>query len=128
MPDKLKVLVLNASLKHGPETSNTGEVANMLLKYMRNGSKIESETIRLADKNIPVGLGYKETEDDEWPTIVEKIVGANIVIFATPIWWGQRSSLMQRIIESLDPSFDNVVEFRDASWWNDKVYKQLNDD
>jgi uncharacterized protein YecE (DUF72 family) len=33
--------------------------------------------------------------------------------------------MLQRIIEILDPSFDNVVEFRDASWWDEKVYKQL---
>src|SRR3989344_1192288 len=59
----LKVLVLNASLKHEPGISNTGELAQKVL---------------------------------------ENIKAADILIFATPIWWGGRSSLMQRIIERLD--------------------------
>jgi uncharacterized protein YecE (DUF72 family) len=32
---------------------------------------------------------------------------------------------LQRIIESMDTSFVNVVEFRHRSWWNKKVYQQL---
>ncbi len=32
---------------------------------------------------------------------------------------------MNRIITQLDPSFDNVLEFRDESWWNKKVYNKL---
>ncbi len=99
----LKALVLNASLKHKNNTqpSNTEEVAQMVLDNMREYS-VEGEIIRLADKNIPVGLGFRESADDEWPSIVEKIKAADIVIFATPIWWGGRSSLMQRVIERMD--------------------------
>lgn len=102
---ELKVLVLNASLKHVNDKapSNTEEVAQEVLDNMPG--KISSEIVRLADKNIPLGLGFKESDDDEWPSISEKIIAADIVIFATPIWWGQRSSLMQRIIERMD-AFD----------------------
>lgn len=104
--ETLNVLVLNASLKHrGKGLSNTGEVAELVIKHMKSHSKINSEIVRLADKNIPVGLGFRESEDDEWPAIVEKIKKADIVLFASPIWWGQRSSLMQRIIERMD-AFD----------------------
>jgi multimeric flavodoxin WrbA len=100
---ELKVVVLNASLKHkGKGVSNTEELAQLVLDNMAAKGKINSEIIRLADKNIPVGLGFKESPDDEWPDIVTKIKQADIVIFATPIWWGGRSSLMQRIIERMD--------------------------
>jgi multimeric flavodoxin WrbA len=34
--------------------------------------------------------------------MVEKIKRADVVIFATPVWWGGRSSLMQRVIERFD--------------------------
>jgi len=108
---KLNVLVLNASLKHaGGEVSNTEEVAQMVIKNMEDLKQvtIHSEIIRLADKNIPVGLGFDEGGGDEWPSIVAKIRKADIVIFATPIWWGGRSSLMQRVIERLD-AFDEEV-------------------
>ncbi len=106
MPDReqeLAVLVLNASLKHNDGgISNTEELAGLVLENMAEHGKIISEIIRLADKNIPVGLSYKESNDDDWPKIVEKIKVADIIIFATPIWWGGRSSLMQRIIERMD--------------------------
>ncbi len=111
MQNELNVLVLNASLKHqGGEVSNTEEVAQMLIKNMEDlkQATIRSEIVRLADKNIPVGLGFNEGDGDEWPAIVDKIRKANIVIFATPIWWGGRSSLMQRVIERLD-AFDEEV-------------------
>ncbi len=101
----LNVLVLNASLKHGPDISSTEEVTNQVLKHMREHAAIEVKAIRLSDSNIPVGLKYKESEDDEWPQIVEEIKKAHVVIFATPIWWGNRSSLMQRVIERMD-AFD----------------------
>ncbi|MBI2023899.1 NAD(P)H-dependent oxidoreductase [Candidatus Giovannonibacteria bacterium] len=101
----LGVLVLNGSLKHKSESSNTEELAELVIENMKSHSEIDYEIIRLADKNIPAGLGFKESEDDEWPKIAEKIKKADIVLFASPIWWGGRSSLMQRIIERMD-AFD----------------------
>jgi len=32
---------------------------------------------------------------------------------------------IQRLIESVDPSFENVAEFRHASWWNEQVISKL---
>lgn len=115
MADALNVLVLNASLKHGPVPSNTEEVANLVLEKMQGHAEIESSMVRLSDMDIPVGLGYKESEDDAWPGIVEQIIKADVIIFATPIWWGNRSSLMQRVIERMD-AFDEgtVPEGRNA--------------
>jgi multimeric flavodoxin WrbA len=101
----MQVLVLNASLKHGNELSNTEEVTNMVLEEMRKYGRVDAEAVRLADKRIPVGLGFRESDDDEWPEIADRLRQADIVIFATPIWWGQRSSLIQRVIERMD-AFD----------------------
>jgi multimeric flavodoxin WrbA len=97
----LRALVLNASLKHAPEVSNTEELATLVLEGMAPHG-VRGEIIRLADQNLPVGLGYRESADDGWPAIVDKIKAAEIVLFATPVWWGGRSSLMQRVIERLD--------------------------
>lgn len=110
MPKKtpVKVLVLNASLKHRPEISNTEELADLVLENMKqHGIEVKSEIIRLADMKIPVGLGLRQAADDDWPAITEKIQQADIVLFATPIWWGNRSSLMQRISERMD-AFDEA--------------------
>src|SRR5215510_2380432 len=98
----LSVLVLNASLKHEPTLSNTGELASLVLDEMRDLGPIHSTEIRLSDARLPVGLGFREAAEDDWPDLVTKVKAADIVLFCTPIWWGGRSSLMQRVIERFD--------------------------
>lgn len=98
----LRVLALNASLKHEPTLSNTGELAALVLDEIRALATIEADVVRLSDAALPVGLGFREGAEDDWPELVTKIKAADIVLFCTPIWWGGRSSLIQRVIERLD--------------------------
>jgi len=98
----LNVLALNASLKHELLLSNTGELAELVLEEMRALCPINDEMVRLSDAALPVGLNYREAADDDWPGLVTKIKAADVVLFCTPIWWGGRSSLMQRVIERFD--------------------------
>src|SRR5262245_5007536 len=98
----LNVLALNASLKHEPEVSNTGELAALVIDEIRALATIKADLVRLSDATLPVGLGFREAANDDWPDMVTKIKAADIVLFCTPIWWGGRSSLMQRLIERLD--------------------------
>src|SRR6516225_9189074 len=98
----LSVLALNASLKHEPTLSNTGELASLVLDEMRALAPISASVVRLSDAALPVGLGFRESADDDWPDLVTKIKTADVALFCTPIWWGGRSSLMQRLIERLD--------------------------
>ena len=98
----LSVIALNASLKHEPEISNTGELATLVLEEMRALAPTNVEVVRLSDAVLPVGLGFREASEDDWPGLVSKIKLADVVLFCTPIWWGGRSSLMQRAIERLD--------------------------
>ena len=101
-PARLNVLALNASLKHEPTLSNTGELASFVLEEMHALAEISSDVFRLSDATLPVGLGFREAPNDDWPDLVTRIKAADIVLFCTPIWWGGRSSLMQRLIERLD--------------------------
>lgn len=105
MNTPLNVLVLNASLKRSPDVSNTEEVAELVLTHLHEHAEILPTVVRLADKNIPAGLDESMGEEDEWPAIAQQVRDADIVLFATPIWWGGRSSLMQRVIERMD-AFD----------------------
>ena len=98
----LNVVALNASLKHEPTLSNTGELASLVLDEMRMLAPISASEVRLSDATLPVGLGFRESADDDWPQLVTKIKAADIVLFCTPVWWGGRSSLLQRLIERLD--------------------------
>jgi multimeric flavodoxin WrbA len=47
---------------------------------------------------------------DGWPFILSKIIASDIIIFATPIWWSNMSSEMQRVIERLDSIHDEILE------------------
>jgi len=98
----LTVLALNASLKHEPALSNTGELADLVLDEIHALAAINADVVRLSDAALPVGLGFREAAEDDWPDLVARIKAADIVLFCTPIWWGGRSSLMQRLIERLD--------------------------
>lgn len=98
----LNVLALNASLKHEPELSNTGELASLVLDEIRVLAPIDARMVRLSDAMLPVGLRFREAPEDDWPSLVTLLKTADIVLFCTPIWWGGRSSLMQRVIERLD--------------------------
>ena len=115
----LRALVLNASLKHQPEGSNTQEVADLVLAAMKERhANFTSESIRLSDLTLPVGLGFRESDDDDWPSVVDRIKAADIVIFATPIWWGGRSSLMQRVIERLDALDEEYIASGRSALYN----------
>jgi multimeric flavodoxin WrbA len=115
----LNVLVLNCSLKHQPDISNTGELSELVLENMRamHGA-LKTEVVRISDLRIPVGLGFREGDDDEWPGVVSKIKAADIVLFATPIWWGGRSSLMQRVIERLDALDEEYIASGRSALYN----------
>ena len=66
------------------------------------------EIVRLADYNIKPGT-HTNVDSDNWPAILEKILDSDIIIFATPIWWGIQSSLIQRVIERLDEFHDEIM-------------------
>jgi multimeric flavodoxin WrbA len=46
---------------------------------------------------------------DQWPGILAKVLASDIIVFATPIWWSNQSSLMQRVIERVDELHDYVI-------------------
>jgi uncharacterized protein YecE (DUF72 family) len=47
------------------------------------------------------------------------------VLFQLPPRSAYTGERLERIISNLDPSFENVLECRHVSWWNDHVYDQL---
>ena len=47
------------------------------------------------------------------------------VLFQLPPNLPYSETTLENIIRTLDPSFTNVIEFRDPGWWNDRVYRML---
>lgn len=107
----MKATILLASLKTSAsgEYSHTHALSKLVVDELAKLG-CESEFVRLADFNIPVGLKSDMGAGDQWPSILPKIIEADIVIFATPIWWGGHSSLMQRVIERMDALNDELIE------------------
>lgn len=104
---KLKAVILLGSLKSGTDVTNTLILSQFLTKYLAEHD-IECEIIRLANYDVKPGT-YTNVDSDDWPSILEKILDSDIVIFATPIWWGIQSSLIQRVIERLDELHDEIM-------------------
>ena len=47
------------------------------------------------------------------------------VLFQLPPNIHYSEEKLEKIADSLDPAFNNVIEFRHPSWWNEDVYKYL---
>lgn len=98
----LKAIALNATLKaSGGEPSSTDHMLSLIATAMAKNN-VEIETIRLADFNVKPGVTSDEGEGDDWPSIRQKILDANILIIGTPIWLGQQSSVSKRALERMD--------------------------
>lgn len=47
------------------------------------------------------------------------------VLFQMPPNFQYSEDKLERVVNSLDPTFNNIFEPRHASWWNEKVYNAL---
>lgn len=106
----MKALFLLGTLKSSAQGfSNTQVLCELLMEELASHGA-QSEILRLADMSIPPGTRSDMGPGDEWPEVVKKMATADIIIFATPVWWGAQSSLMQRAMERLDELNDEIVE------------------
>ena len=102
---KLKALFLNCTLKKTPETSNTEAFIKNAIKIF-NDQDVETEIIRVVDQQVSFGNTSNEGDKDGWPEILKKVKAADILIIATPIWRGDRSSIAKVVNER----FDGIME------------------
>ena len=100
----LRALFVNCTLKRSPERSNTQGLIDLSAEIMRaNGVAVDE--LRAVDHEIAPGVWPDMTEHgwdaDEWPALQERVLDADILVLATPIWLGEKSSLCTRVIERL---------------------------
>ncbi|WP_217922035.1 flavodoxin family protein [Miltoncostaea oceani] len=103
-PSDLRALVVNCTLTPTPGRSHTDLLAQNAVAIMRaNGVTVDE--LRAVDHVIPPGVQTDMTEHgfdrDDWPAIQERVMAADILIIATPIWLGDKSSVCTRVIERL---------------------------
>jgi multimeric flavodoxin WrbA len=109
-PD-LKVLAFNCSLKSArdSEQSSTEVLLGQLLgALVKEGA--QGDVIRAVDHNIKPGVKSDEGRGDAWPKLRRRVIAADILIIATPIWLGQPSSVAKRVLERMDAFLDETDE------------------
>ncbi len=110
--ERLKAVFLLATLKHkraGGDFSHTETLCELVIEELRE-CNVACEIVRLVDHDIKPGIKSNMGRGDEWPGVLKKVLASEIIVFATPIWWGNQSSLMQRVIERLDELHNELLE------------------
>jgi multimeric flavodoxin WrbA len=100
----LKAVFVNCTLKRSPEVSNTQGLVDASAQIMRRHG-VEVETLRAVDHDIATGV-YPDMrehgwETDAWPEISPRVLAADILVIAGPIWLGDNSSITKQVIERL---------------------------
>ena len=115
--DDLSALFFNCTLKPSPQLSHTQGLMDLSAAIMRKHG-VRVETIRAVDHNIATGVWPDMTEHgaatDAWPSLYPKVLDADILVIAGPIWLGDNSSETKKIIERL---YAHSGELNDKGQW-----------
>jgi multimeric flavodoxin WrbA len=102
--DDLRAVFINCTLKRSPEVSNTAGLMNVATAIMR-ARGVTIDEYRAVDHELAPGVYHDMTEHgferDDWPPIQGAVMNADILVIATPIWLGDKSSMCTRVIERL---------------------------
>lgn len=102
--DGMRAVFINATLKRSPEPSHTDGLIRLSARIM-NEHGVEVDIIRAIDHDIALGVWPNMTEHgaatDEWPVLFERVMAADILVLAGPIWLGDNSSMMKQVTERL---------------------------
>jgi multimeric flavodoxin WrbA len=98
----MRALIFNGTLKPSPEISNTEGLARYVGDRLSEHG-VEVEHVRVVDHAVAPGVVSEAVwPGDGWPALHDKVVEADIVIFATPTWLGQPGSVIKGVVERLD--------------------------
>ncbi|MBL8159065.1 flavodoxin family protein [Candidatus Saccharibacteria bacterium] len=102
--EDLTALFFNATLTKSPAPSHTEKLIAISQKIMEKQG-VKTELIRPVDHDIATGVWPDMREHgwqtDAWPELYKKVMAADIVVLAGPIWLGDNSSQMKKLIERL---------------------------
>ena len=144
MVQALSAIAINCTLKTKGDSS-TDAMIGVLAEHFRDNDVTLAETIRIAAHDVKWGVKSDMGKGDAWPAIRAKILAHDILIFGTPIWMGQISSVAKLCLERMDaflaetddagrmPSYSKVavaaiVGNEDgAHWASSQLFQSLND-
>ena len=111
-----KVLIISTSLRNNSNSE-------ILAKSFYEGAKINNdvEFISLKDKTInfckgclACGKTHRCIINDDTNAIVDKMEQADVIVWATPIYYYEMSGQMKVLIDRLNPMFTKDYKFRDV--------------
>ena len=101
--DGISALFINCSLKTSGEQSHTMRLVRRAEGLMSSlGASVE--VIHALDHDIAFGMAEDMSSDDvkdDWPDIQKRVDAADILVLATPIWLGVKSSVATLVVERL---------------------------
>ncbi|MGB0120914.1 MAG: flavodoxin family protein [Solirubrobacterales bacterium] len=100
----IRAMFINCTLTCSPKPSHTQLLINASRNLMEKQG-VDTDMIRLVDHDVATGI-YPDMRKhgaatDEWPEIQQRIMAADILVLAGPIWLGDNSSQMKLAIERL---------------------------
>lgn len=105
----LKALALVCTLTPSPAESSSELIAKQVLEALVPHG-VTGRTVRVVDHDVKPGVLTDMGQGDEWPTIREQLMAADILVVSTPTWMGQHSSIAQRVLERLDAELSETDE------------------
>jgi multimeric flavodoxin WrbA len=93
--------LLNCTLKPSPEDSSTDAMLD-LFEGELSAAGYTSQRVRIADHHVKPGVSHDEGDGDQWPSIEQQVMDADVLVVGTPIWMGQPGSVVKRVLERLD--------------------------
>lgn len=114
---KKKVVVISTSLR---KNSNSEKLAGEFAKGA-SAAGADVELVSLRGKNIAFCIGCLACQNtgscvikDDAIKITEKVLGADIVVFATPIYYYEMAGQMKTLLDRMNSMYAKDYKFRDV--------------
>ena len=111
-----KIIVISTSLRHG---SNSDMLAENFIEGAKAAGN-EVEKVSLTDKNIQFCKGCMACQKlgrcvikDDVNDIMAKVLKADVICWATPIYYYEMSGQMKTLIDRMNAMYEQDYQFRD---------------
>lgn len=106
---QLSAVALVCTLTPSPKPSSSDLLAHQVLEELGQHG-VRTSAVRVVDHDVKPGVQVDMGGGDEWPALRQRILDADILVLATPIWMGHPSSIAQRVLERLDADLAETDE------------------
>jgi multimeric flavodoxin WrbA len=117
----MRATIFIGSLKRETDDSNTVDLAQRVKRELEGyGVRVAMRYLR--SRRIAPGVEFDTGDEwDEAKVYFRDFERSDIIILATPIWWGIQSSLVQALMERIGAFDDDYIKTGDSKLYN-KVF------